>query len=96
MGVFPHGLGTRPCLHLFIRSMCRQSQLVSNESNREKPGDYQRSSGELVGGVCVEAVLESKEQVNDVVEDVNGQHKQPRQVVQQLGVQSLVLSFNPS
>jgi len=64
--------------------------------NDDDDDDYQRSSGELVGGVCVEAVLESQEQVNDVVEDVNRQHKQPRQVIQQLGVQSLVLSLNPS
>ena len=64
--------------------------------NDDDDDDYQRSSGELVGGVCVEAVLEPQEQVNNVIEDVNGQHKQPRQVIQQLGVQSLILSFNPS
>ena len=33
--------------------------------------------------------------MNDVVQDVDGQDKQTRQVVEQLCIQSLVLGFHP-
>ena len=64
------------------------------KQSEEGSGDYQRSRGDLVGSVCVEAVLKSQEQVNDVVQDVDGEDEQPRQIVQQLCVQRLVLRLH--